>query len=513
MFIAPPKPNFPENCAAARQHLQQYQQFTPAQFAALRRKRFITLLEHHYLASENTTYHDFAQKQGFSPQTRRRSWLPWSGKSPARSRLAIADHTPLEDLLAMLPITDKALLVAGNYDQHPAVPRQLVHYKPATSGTTTGKRAYIAMTPTGMWTSYVEVMLWYLLMYGIDPVNSQGYMIAHFLHQQPEEERNFATYVAFSALQKMAPEQFGMGSTQDSLEQHIAQLARPVQWVIAAPTFYRVVALRASDADLARMQLDTIFWGAAPISRQDDDLVREKFKLRHSLGIYISTEGGYSGIQLAEHTPYVNPADRLIIEIVDDQGRQVAPGETGEVLVTNLAHEATPIIRYRIGDRARYLGHPARNADLWRDLELPALSDQNVPASGIGLFRHGIFFDSLSRSGGLLFGAMKISYEDVAHLQNAMAQRGTPTLVLQIAKQLNASGNPIVVARLEAPPDRTDEYRANMREVLHQAAELEYYFTTGELPEPTIEISPPGELSAGRFKVPPLQDETIAKQQ
>jgi hypothetical protein len=119
-----------------------------------------------------------------------------------------------------------------------------------------------------------------------------------------------------------------------------------------------------------------------------------------------------------------------------------------------------------------------------------------------------MFIDSVTRSGGLLFGAMKIAYEDVARLQDEMARRGTPVPVLQIAKGLTADGNPSVIARLESPLDRADIYKTNMREVITMARQLNYYFTTGELPPPIIEIFSPGELSAGRFKVPPLIDET-----
>ena len=40
------------------------------------------------------------------------------------------------------------------------------------------------------------------------------------------------------------------------------------------------------------------------------------------------------------------------VELLDDDGRQVAEGEEGEVIVTGLTNRAMPLIRYRIGDRA-----------------------------------------------------------------------------------------------------------------------------------------------------------------
>jgi phenylacetate-coenzyme A ligase PaaK-like adenylate-forming protein len=46
------------------------------------------------------------------------------------------------------------------------------------------------------------------------------------------------------------------------------------------------------------------------------------------------------------------PAEGLVAEIVRPDGSRAAPGETGDVLLTPLRNHATPLIRYRVGDRA-----------------------------------------------------------------------------------------------------------------------------------------------------------------
>jgi phenylacetate-CoA ligase len=56
-------------------------------------------------------------------------------------------------------------------------------------------------------------------------------------------------------------------------------------------------------------------------------------------------------------------SDRLYVEVLDEQGNPCAPGEQGEVVVTDLENYGMPMIRYRIGDLARWVADSARGAD------------------------------------------------------------------------------------------------------------------------------------------------------
>ncbi len=48
--------------------------------------------------------------------------------------------------------------------------------------------------------------------------------------------------------------------------------------------------------------------------------------------------------------------DSVVIEVINEHGRPVAPGERGEVIVTSLTNRAMPLIRYATGDLAVRLG-------------------------------------------------------------------------------------------------------------------------------------------------------------
>jgi phenylacetate-CoA ligase len=48
-----------------------------------------------------------------------------------------------------------------------------------------------------------------------------------------------------------------------------------------------------------------------------------------------------------------------IVEVMDEAGRAVAPGESGEAVITGLTSAAQPFIRYRTGDVLRFAAEPA----------------------------------------------------------------------------------------------------------------------------------------------------------
>lgn len=90
-----------------------------------------------------------------------------------------------------------------------------------------------------------------------------------------------------------------------------------------------------------------------------------------------------------------------VVEVLDPEtGRQVAPGEEGEITVTNLDIEASPVVRFRTGDKACYL--PAGGCACgrhWAGLEAASIArlddmmkirGNNVWPSAIDavLFRH-----------------------------------------------------------------------------------------------------------------------------
>ena len=68
--------------------------------------------------------------------------------------------------------------------------------------------------------------------------------------------------------------------------------------------------------------------------------------------VYSAFEVGVIALQCPEHLHYHVQSERLVVEILDKDGKPCAPGEIGRVVITDLHNFATPLIRYEIGDFA-----------------------------------------------------------------------------------------------------------------------------------------------------------------
>ncbi len=68
--------------------------------------------------------------------------------------------------------------------------------------------------------------------------------------------------------------------------------------------------------------------------------------------MYSAQEVGYIALQCPDHEHYHVQSERLLVEILRDDGTPCEAGEVGRVVVTDLHNFATPILRYDIGDLA-----------------------------------------------------------------------------------------------------------------------------------------------------------------
>ena len=88
---------------------------------------------------------------------------------------------------------------------------------------------------------------------------------------------------------------------------------------------------------------------AAPVSEAQKAMLTEAFGAP-VYDVYQSTEVPVMAAECARRNGLHVLADTRLLEIVDDEGRPVPPGEPGTVVVTDLRNRAFPLIRYRQGD-------------------------------------------------------------------------------------------------------------------------------------------------------------------
>ncbi len=139
--------------------------------------------------------------------------------------------------------------------------------------------------------------------------------------------------------------------------------------------------------------------------------------------------------------------DYVKVEVVDDEGQPVEPGQTGQVLVTDLTNLAMPIIRYRIGDIATMSTDPCpcgrslsrltwiegRASDIIQregDQEIPAAHVIDRLAAALGTdFR--LVQDGVNRFTLVL----PCGSNEVAHLQSIIEQALDHVIELHISQE------------------------------------------------------------------------------
>lgn len=73
---------------------------------------------------------------------------------------------------------------------------------------------------------------------------------------------------------------------------------------------------------------------------------------------YRGSEFGWNAGECRERNGLHLFADVRLVEVVDEHGRRLPPGEVGDLVITDLTNRVFPLIRYKVGDRGALLGEP-----------------------------------------------------------------------------------------------------------------------------------------------------------
>lgn len=100
-----------------------------------------------------------------------------------------------------------------------------------------------------------------------------------------------------------------------------------------------------------------VVYGADGVSEPVRKLIEERFGAT-VLSQYGAGEAHHIGLECAHHRGLHLNEDVYPVRIVDADRRDLPPGQTGDVVVSNLVNRATVLLNYRVGDRAAKLEGP-----------------------------------------------------------------------------------------------------------------------------------------------------------
>lgn len=139
-----------------------------------------------------------------------------------------------------------------------------------------------------------------------------------------------------------------------------------------------------------KIKLKRSIFGAEAHTKKMRQRFEEALGLEHSFDISGMTEiyGPGAGIECEAHQGIHYWGDIYILEIIDPETLQpVAPGELGEMVITSLKKEASPLIRYRTRDMTRLIpGACPCGCSMPRHERIQGRSDDMIIFRGVNIY-------------------------------------------------------------------------------------------------------------------------------
>lgn len=299
---------------------------------------------------------DLERAERLPPRALRRRQEDMLASVAAHARSNVAAYRKRLD-----PVFRADTFLRANWDQVPILTREELreggqdffahnlpsHLKPlkwsATSGTTARPLLY-AKTPLASTVSGCineRLMAWHGL---------AGTQTAAFIYFCKDGEADFPEGKTTTSISPL-----GSQTTQYWLSNR-ATITQMIDWLRrkrpAYLTVYPSIAAgiaRALGEEGEDMGLRAILTYGEAVSPEDRQVV-EGTLAAPVVDAYSANEVGFIALQCPRSETYHIPTDTILVEVVDDSGRPVPDGETGEILVTPFYNTVMPLIRYQIGD-------------------------------------------------------------------------------------------------------------------------------------------------------------------
>lgn len=227
---------------------------------------------------------------------------------------------------------------------------------------------------------------------GVNRFTARGMIGGRRVVKEGDSKGPFYRYNNFEKQTYFSAYHIGPNTVEDYLE---GMIKGKVEYMTGYAMSNYFLAQEIEKAGLKAPKLKAVITSSEKLSPE----MRDTFSRVYQCETYDS----YSGVEacgLISETPdgyLVNSPDVGILEVLDDDGKAVPDGASGEVVSTGLLNFDQPLIRYRIGDRVS-LGKEGNSP---KNVNMPVIEqidgrveDKVVGPDGRLMVRfHGIFID------------------------------------------------------------------------------------------------------------------------
>ncbi len=199
----------------------------------------------------------------------------------------------------------------------------------------------------------------------------------------------YAGHVSVQRLQRLAGSPWGLQMHLISVLEPVKQIAGLLQQLqpdvlITYPSCATALASLQSQGAL-ELRLDELWLGGEQLSAVQRRTLKEVYAcpVRNNYG---ASEFYSMAFECAQGRLHLND-DWVILEGIDAQGRAVLEGEfSSRTLLTNLANQVQPLLRYELTDRVRFVPRPCPCGCAFPVIEVQGRSDDvlSLPAEGAG---------------------------------------------------------------------------------------------------------------------------------
>ena len=233
---------------------------------------------------------------------------------------------------------------------------------------------------------------------------------------------------------------------------------------------------RHRNMDMGDSGVKVAFVTAEKLYPWQRDLIRSVFRCDVANG-YGGRDAGFVAHECPQGSMHITAED-IIVEIIDDSGRVLPPGELGEIVITHLRTQAFPFLRYRTGDMGVLSN---QSCSCGRGLpvlhEISGRSTDFIVTRG-GRLVHGLALIYVLRDLDEV-RSFKITQETIQDLHIDLVPGpgfGDETAKLIESKIQQAAGQDfsVKINRVEnIPPERSGKYRYVVSKVHNQKSDLE----------------------------------------